>query len=108
MLLSIRAEGLFYVCFCVVLGLWVGVEEGVRGARGNSVQKEAEGGVRKEGEGAVQGESEDASKGKVVRKMEGKGMREGGWNPMGLRGDDVRIAMFFLFFVQVGFFGTGK
>jgi len=31
-----------------------------------------------------------------------------GWNPGGLRADDVRIALFFLFFVQVGFFGTGK
>ena len=25
-----------------------------------------------------------------------------------LKGDDVRIALFFLFFVQVAFFGTGK
>ena len=31
-----------------------------------------------------------------------------GWNPRGLSRDDVRIALFFLFFVQVGFFGTGK
>ncbi|KAI0270500.1 Phosphatidylinositolglycan class N-domain-containing protein [Gloeopeniophorella convolvens] len=31
-----------------------------------------------------------------------------GWNPRGLRPDDVRIALFFLFFVQVGFFGTGN
>jgi phosphatidylinositol glycan class N len=31
-----------------------------------------------------------------------------GWNVWGLSLDDVRIALFFLFFVQVGFFGTGK
>jgi len=31
-----------------------------------------------------------------------------GWNPRRLSRDDVRIALFFLFFVQVGFFGTGK
>ncbi|KAH9982964.1 Phosphatidylinositolglycan class N-domain-containing protein [Lactifluus volemus] len=30
------------------------------------------------------------------------------WNPMNLSRDDVRIALFFLFFVQAGFFGTGK
>jgi phosphatidylinositol glycan class N len=31
-----------------------------------------------------------------------------GWNLRRLSVDDVRIALFFLFFVQVGFFGTGK
>lgn len=31
-----------------------------------------------------------------------------GWNVWRLSLDDVRIALFFLFFVQVGFFGTGK
>jgi phosphatidylinositol glycan class N len=29
-------------------------------------------------------------------------------NTATLRGDDIRIALFFLFFVQVAFFGTGK
>ncbi|KAI0035528.1 Phosphatidylinositolglycan class N-domain-containing protein [Vararia minispora EC-137] len=33
---------------------------------------------------------------------------QSGWNPGGLRTEDVRIALFFLFFVQVGFFGTGN
>lgn len=85
----------------------MGVEEGVReegdgGARGGKkVQGESDGGA---GASGVE-ESED---GKVVRKMEKSEKMEGGWNPMGLRGDDMRIAMFFLFFVQVGFFGTGK
>lgn len=79
----------------MVLGLWVGVEDCLR--------KDNDGGVGVSGVG----ESED---GKVARKMEKseKSEGEGGWNPMGLRGDDVRIATFFLFFVQVGFFGTGK
>jgi GPI ethanolamine phosphate transferase 1 len=34
-----------------------------------------------------------------------KEMDHGVYRP---RADDVRIALFFLFFVQVGFFGTGK
>ncbi|EIM84449.1 PigN-domain-containing protein [Stereum hirsutum FP-91666 SS1] len=105
-LLSIRAEGLFYVCFCVVLGLWVAVEDCLR--------KDNDGGVGVSGVG----ESEDGKGVRTTAEREGregkgKGMREKGeggrgWNPMGLRGDDVRIAMFFLFFVQVGFFGTGN
>jgi hypothetical protein len=33
---------------------------------------------------------------------------ESEWNPRRLSLDDARIALFFLFFVQVGFFGTGK
>ena len=39
-----------------------------------------------------------------VDKDEGKG-RKGDYR---MRVDDVRIALFFLFFVQVAFFGTGK
>ena len=33
------------------------------------------------------------------------GGHTGGYRP---RSDDIRIALFFLFFVQIAFFGTGK
>lgn len=83
--------------YCVVLGLWVGVEEGVRSARDEENGRGASGGG--DGDGEVNGEEGNG---------EGVDGGKGKWNPMGLRADDVRIAMFFLFFVQVGFFGTGK
>lgn len=73
-LLSIRAEGLFYLSYCTTLYLWTRVEEAVR----PETQKLA------------------------------TGEYEQRWNPRRLSPDDVRIALFFLFFVQVGFFGTGK
>jgi len=72
-ILSIRAEGLFYVSYCTTLYLWTLVEEDVRPKK------------------AVN----DPDQGS-------------GWNPRCLSRDDVRIALFFLFFVQVGFFGTGN
>ena len=72
-ILSIRAEGLFYLSYCTTLYLWTMVEEDVR--------------PKKATNGRDQGSR---------------------WNPRGLSRDDVRIALFFLFFVQVGFFGTGK
>jgi len=78
--LSIRAEGLFYLSYCATLYLWTLVEEDVR-LREKTREK--------------------------AREKEGKyyGSR---WNPRRLSLDDVRIALFFLFFVQVGFFGTGN
>jgi len=79
--LSIRAEGLFYLSYCVTLYLWTLVEEDVRRRREKARYR-----TRKNG-------GEDY---------------ESRWNPRGLSLDDVRIALFFLFFVQVGFFGTGK
>jgi GPI ethanolamine phosphate transferase 1 len=79
--LSIRAEGLFYLSYCMTLYMWTLVEEDVRGSKMKASYRSttASGG-------------EDGS----------------GWNPRRLSRDDVRIALFFLFFVQVGFFGTGK
>ena len=74
-LLSIRAEGLFYLSYCTTLYLWTRVEEALR----SETPKQNNGGEY--------------------------GLR---WNPRRLSLDDVRIALFFLFFVQVGFFGTGK
>lgn len=109
MLLSIKAEGLFYLSFCVVLGLWVKVEECVREEEGRGASGGLERAGRVEVDGGGGGEDGGRIGGKEVeveKKEDGRGL--GGWNPMGMRGDDLRIAMFFLFFVQVGFFGTGK
>jgi phosphatidylinositol glycan class N len=71
--LSIHAEGLFYLSYCMTLYLWTLVEEDVR-----------------------------------PKKPVNDRDRGSGWNPRRLNRDDVRIALFFLFFAQVGFFGTGK
>ncbi|TFY71502.1 hypothetical protein EVG20_g1485 [Dentipellis fragilis] len=86
-ILSIRAEGLFYLAYCATLFLWTRVEEVVRdGTRvKNGKAKEGRNGGAKE-----------------------KGKSVSGWNRYGLRVDDVRVALVFLFFVQVGFFGTGN
>jgi len=79
-ILSINAEGLFYVSYCTTLYLWTLVEEGAR-----------------------------PEKTKHRATLNDDDLKYGsGWNPRRLRLDDVRIALFFLFFVQVGFFGTGK
>jgi GPI ethanolamine phosphate transferase 1 len=76
-ILSIRAEGFFYLLYCTTLYLWTRVEKAVR------ADKAKRGALAKDGHTST-------------------------WNPMSLNRDDVRIALFFLFFVQVGFFGTGK
>jgi phosphatidylinositol glycan class N len=81
-ILSISGEGLFYVSYCTTLYLWTLVEEDVRPAK--TINR------------AMTNDDTDDSK------------YESGWNPRRLSLDDVRIALFFLFFVQVGFFGTGK
>ncbi len=77
-LLSIRAEGLFYLMYCATLYLWSRVEETLRPER---LQQPVQ---------TTGGEHRPR------------------WNPRRLSFDDVRVALFFLFFVQVGFFGTGK
>lgn len=86
----------------MVLGLWIRVEECVRrmsARRAVSNNNAEEIGTNHGRYGKV-----EDGQGKVVKAKQ----RMEGWNAIGLRGDDVRIAMFFLFFVQVGFFGTGK
>ena len=76
--LSIRAEGLFYLSYCATLYIWTLVEEGARSEKAKCR--------------ATANDGNDRSR----------------WNPRRLSLDDVRISLFFLFFVQVGFFGTGK
>ncbi len=80
-ILSISAEGLFYVSYCATLYLWILVEEDAR---------------REKARYRTTTTNDDNSK------------YGSGWNPRRLTLDDARIALFFLFFVQVGFFGTGK
>jgi phosphatidylinositol glycan class N len=75
-ILSISAEGLFYVSYCTTLYLWTLVEEDARPEKTK------------------------------YRAMTNDDDSKYGSGRLSL--DDVRIALFFLFFVQVGFFGTGK
>ena len=83
-LLAIRVEGLFYVAYSLMLALWVEVETALRSyTRAHSPSPT------------------DATNGKG----EGKGQDASTYRP---HADDLRIAVFFLFFVQVAFFGTGK
>ena len=94
-ILSICAEGLFYVAYCATLLVWIEVEAAVRAAQ-NASRTQA-------GQPDANGNGET----KTVAKTggdKGKGQK-GGYR---MRVDDVRIALFFLFFVQVAFFGTGK
>ncbi|RDX46041.1 alkaline phosphatase-like protein [Lentinus brumalis] len=79
--LAIAVEGLFYVAYSLTLCLWVEVESVLRAhALQNSEKREAH------------------------KKQEGK-QDASTYRP---RADDLRIAVFFLFFVQVAFFGTGN
>ena len=80
-ILSICAEGLFYLSFCVMLVLWVDVETNVRNAR------------------AVEQVDDKDETQRKPRQHASIYVPEA---------DDVRIALFFLFFVQIAFFGTGK
>lgn len=80
-ILSISVEGLFFTSYTLTLFLWVGVERIVRAER--------------------KADEED----KLLKKDNAPLSRSITYN---FQLDDLRIALFFLFFVQVGFFGTGK
>jgi GPI ethanolamine phosphate transferase 1 len=101
-LLSISVEGLFYVAFAVVLALWIEVEAVVRGGAGAGAGDWRE--SRETGASVVERSPGPprAQNGAVEAKVGASAKR---YRP---RLDDVRIALFFLFFVQVAFFGTGK
>ena len=71
-ILSICAEGFFYLTYCATLLQWVEVEAAVR---------------------SCSGETENLRNWRII------------YRP---RSDDIRIALFFLFFVQIAFYGTGK
>ncbi|KAH8118190.1 PigN-domain-containing protein [Phellopilus nigrolimitatus] len=93
-LLAICAEGLFYLSYCATLVVWVDAEAAVRRAVDQErplTYKE------KAAKGKLNSTQEREEHSKKSTAME--------YTP---RADDVRIALFFLFFVQVAFFGTGK
>lgn len=81
-ILSISTEGLFYVTYSTVLVLWIAVETSSR-TDSRDTTKQLDSGEK------------SGAKRAVIRV----------YRP---QADDLRIALFFLFFVQVGFFGTGK
>ncbi|KAF8345663.1 Phosphatidylinositolglycan class N-domain-containing protein [Amanita rubescens] len=95
-ILSISAEGMFYSAYSVTLVMWILVEGIVRKYR----QAVSIGTLSP----AV------ASSASTTSNSSSDGGKEGQTKPGGYRFqlDDLRIALFFLFFVQVGFFGTGK
>ncbi|KZT25011.1 PigN-domain-containing protein [Neolentinus lepideus HHB14362 ss-1] len=82
-ILSISNEGLFYLSYSMTLGLWIEVEAMLRSSQLN---------VETNGKAPV-------------KKSEGTAPELQSYKP---HSDDLRIALFFLFFVQVGFFGTGN
>lgn len=88
MILSISVEGLFFVSYSALLVVWVEIEVAIRPSP--SLPNKPKGEATKEEEGGV---------------VTGKETKVAGYQP---RADDLRIALFFLFFVQVAFFGTGN
>ena len=84
-ILSISVEGLFYISYTLTLLLWVRIERFVRAER------------------------EADNKDRLLKKTD-KDHNDPLFRSMtyDFQLDDLRIALFFLFFVQVGFFGTGK
>lgn len=82
-ILSISEEGLFYVAYSITLVQWIQVERIARLGNRRDTHRPRDG---------------DMVNGNVVE-------RNGGYS---FQWDDVRTALFFLFFVQVGFFGIGK
>ena len=76
--LAIAVEGLFYVVYSLTLVLWVEVESVLRAH--SHIQN------------PIQNPMDTSKDARTYRP----------------KADDLRIAVFFLFFVQVAFFGTGK
>ncbi|KAL1705153.1 Phosphatidylinositolglycan class N-domain-containing protein [Schizophyllum commune] len=91
-LLSISVEGLFYVAYTATLGVWVEVETALRDASGGKSASSSAGTLSSSGADKTSpAKPDEATKGQSSFVV-----------------DDLRIALFFLFFVQVGFFGTGN
>jgi hypothetical protein len=82
-ILSISVEGLFFLSYSALLVVWVEVEAAIRSPLPRF----------------------DTTKGIAGGKNEGVNAVVVGYHP---RADDLRIALFFLFFVQIAFFGTGN
>ena len=88
-ILSISVEGLFFVSYSALLVVWAEVEVAIRPSP--SLQDDPTGDPTKGRAGGVATAKEPTT--------------VAGYQP---RADDLRIALFFLFFVQVAFFGTGN
>ena len=86
MILSISVEGLFFLLYSALLVVWVEVEAAIRPSASRTDEPTE---APAEGRGGTSGVA------MVVAK----------YQP---RADDLRIALFFLFFVQFAFFGTGN
>ncbi|KAK2465877.1 hypothetical protein APHAL10511_001518 [Amanita phalloides] len=95
-ILSISAEGLFYSAYAVTLVMWILVEGIVRRHRPVAL--------------AAGLNPVPASPASSISASSSDGEKENQANSGGYKFqlDDLRIALFFLFFVQVGFFGTGN
>ena len=103
-ILSISVEGLFFLSYSAVLVAWVQVERALRSSKSSPSSKSASSGSPVSLEPSSSGstayqlmETETKLKSELEHAVEHK-----------FELDDLRIALFFLFFVQVGFFGTGK
>jgi phosphatidylinositol glycan class N len=84
-ILSISVEGLFFISYTLTLLFWVEIERTVRSER---ITDEKDRLLKKDAENHKAPLSQSLT--------------------YDFQLDDLRIALFFLFFVQVGFFGTGK
>lgn len=82
-ILSISEEGLFYVAYSITLVNWIQVERIMRFGSRRDTRRPRD---------------RDTANGNAVERT----------GEYAFQWDDVRTALFFLFFVQVGFFGTGK
>ena len=90
MILSISVEGLFFLSYSALLVVWVEIEVAIR-----SPPSQTDKAKRTEAGG---------TKGAAMTGKAGT-MRAVRYQP---KADDLRISLFFLFFVQVAFFGTGN
>ncbi|CAE6444112.1 unnamed protein product [Rhizoctonia solani] len=106
-LLSISTEGLFYASFSLTLSLWIEVEAKLHQLREKGVSKrfvpkptKRDIGWRAEALSRALDEDQDEQP-KVTKAPAPRSSR-------GLTGADVRRALFFLFFVQVAFFGAAN
>lgn len=78
-ILSISTEGLFFLMYSGTLYMWTHVEAALYKSRSTTSHTNAKVNVKRREDSDHQ-----------------------------IRADDIRIAVFFLFFVQLAFFGTGK
>lgn len=94
-ILAISVEGLYFLAFAGALVAWVEAEVALRA--GASSNKDVDGKALVNGVDGKEQQIKDDKRTKVAASL--------AYTP---RADDLRIALFFLLFVQVAFFGFGK